>query len=239
MKKAFLLAAAAMVAMPSAANAAVELELGLGIDSSGSIGSANFNLQRQAYINVLNDPSVLPTDGTVAVGVNRFGSSAVQIFPVTVIDNTSIVNLINALTSMSYTSGSTNISGSITALTSDIFGNSITSNRQLIDISTDGRNNIGNLPLARNNALAAGIDQINCIGIGRGANCGNVQAGVGSFSLQANNFNDFEVALRQKIVTEVAGVPEPSTWAMLLLGFFGIGGALRRRKNVTTTVSYA
>jgi hypothetical protein len=34
-------------------------------------------------------------------------------------------------------------------------------------------------------------------------------------------------------------VPEPSTWAMLLLGFFGIGGALRRRRSVTTTVSYA
>lgn len=34
-------------------------------------------------------------------------------------------------------------------------------------------------------------------------------------------------------------VPEPSTWAMLLLGFFGIGGALRRRKSVTATVSYA
>jgi len=41
------------------------------------------------------------------------------------------------------------------------------------------------------------------------------------------------------IVVTPGGVPEPSTWAMLLLGFFGIGGALRRRKNVTTTVSYA
>ena len=35
-------------------------------------------------------------------------------------------------------------------------------------------------------------------------------------------------------------VPEPATWAMLILGFGLIGGALRRRKaNVRTSVSYA
>jgi hypothetical protein len=34
-------------------------------------------------------------------------------------------------------------------------------------------------------------------------------------------------------------VPEPSTWALMLLGFFGIGAVMRRRKDVTTTVSYA
>lgn len=33
----------------------------------------------------------------------------------------------------------------------------------------------------------------------------------------------------------VSGVPEPSTWAMLLIGFFGLGGVLRlpRRKSKT------
>lgn len=48
-------------------------------------------------------------------------------------------------------------------------------------------------------------------------------------------FDDLTVGDVQQVRS---GVPEPSTWAMLLLGFFGIGGALRRRKNVTTTVSY-
>ncbi|WP_379553225.1 PEPxxWA-CTERM sorting domain-containing protein [Erythrobacter sp. W53] len=36
-----------------------------------------------------------------------------------------------------------------------------------------------------------------------------------------------------------AAVPEPSTWAMLLLGFFGLGAAMRREKKVTTKVAYA
>ena len=37
----------------------------------------------------------------------------------------------------------------------------------------------------------------------------------------------------------VAGaVPEPATWAMMLVGFGGIGFAMRRRSKVRTTVSY-
>ena len=30
-----------------------------------------------------------------------------------------------------------------------------------------------------------------------------------------------------------AGVPEPETWTMMILGFGGIGAALRRRRSVT------
>lgn len=38
-----------------------------------------------------------------------------------------------------------------------------------------------------------------------------------------------------------AAVPEPATWAMLLLGFFAIGGVLRSRntRQTVTSVSYA
>lgn len=36
-----------------------------------------------------------------------------------------------------------------------------------------------------------------------------------------------------------APVPEPATWAMLLLGFGMVGFAMRKRSNVRTTVSYA
>ena len=36
----------------------------------------------------------------------------------------------------------------------------------------------------------------------------------------------------------VSAVPEPATWAMILLGFGLIGFAMRKRSNVRTTVSY-
>lgn len=42
------------------------------------------------------------------------------------------------------------------------------------------------------------------------------------------------------IGTSVTGaVPEPSTWALMILGFGAVGMAMRRRRNVTTKVSYA
>jgi PEP-CTERM motif len=34
-------------------------------------------------------------------------------------------------------------------------------------------------------------------------------------------------------VTHVAAVPEPSTWAMMVLGFAGVGFMVYRRRNQT------
>jgi hypothetical protein len=34
-------------------------------------------------------------------------------------------------------------------------------------------------------------------------------------------------------------VPEPATWAMMLIGFGAIGGALRRRQKVAGRIRFA
>ena len=39
-------------------------------------------------------------------------------------------------------------------------------------------------------------------------------------------------------VTVAAAVPEPATWAMMLVGFGAMGGALRRRQKVATRIRY-
>lgn len=233
------MAAALAVGVSAVPASAATLELALAIDGSGSISASNFALQRDAYVSVLSDLSVLPRDGSVAIGVYLFSSNVQTVFSFAEITAANHGALIAAVQAMVRPAGNTNIAGAITTATNDIFSNSISSDRQLIDVSTDGANNIGNLANARNAAIAAGIEQVNCIGIGNGANCSNVIAGTGAFSLQANNFEDFEAALRKKIVREVTGgVPEPTTWAMLIAGFGLIGGAMRRRR-VTTAVTFA
>ena len=214
----------------TSANAAT-LELGLAIDGSGSMSVAEFNLQRDAYISVLSDLSVLPRDGTTAIGIKVFSSTVINVFTMAEITVANHGALIAAITAMTRPGGSTSISGAINDFTTEIFGNSITSTRQIIDVSTDGVNNVGNLNTARTNALAAGIDQINCIGIGPGANCAPVIAGTGSFGLNATTFGEFETALRRKIIVEVRGVPEPGTWMMMIFGFGLAGTALRRQRR--------
>lgn len=37
----------------------------------------------------------------------------------------------------------------------------------------------------------------------------------------------------------ISAVPEPGTWAMMIFGFGAIGGFMRRRRNVTTRVTFA
>lgn len=40
-------------------------------------------------------------------------------------------------------------------------------------------------------------------------------------------------------VSSVAAVPEPATWAFMIVGFGAIGGAMRKRKKANVQVSYA
>ena len=103
--------------------------------------------------------------------------------------------------------------------------------RAVIDVSTDGFGNQGTDPgTAADNAILAGIDQVNCIGI---KNFGSADpdcsfiAGVGAFSINAGNFTEFQVKLEEKLRREL-GVPEPATLLILGMGLLGFGWMKRR-----------
>lgn len=216
--------ASAIVVQPN-----VEVELGLTIDASGSVGSFNFGVQRDAYVAALNN--VIPSFyGNIAIGVWRFDSSVDLIQDTLVInDATDLATLTTAIQNMAYTGGLTAIGPSIEAASTNLLGNAIDSNRQVIDVSTDGVANVGTDPVtAANNAIAAGIDAINCLGIGANANCGFID-GAGAFSVIADTFADVQNALERKLRREITGVPEPMTLALMGIALAGIG-ATRRRK---------
>lgn len=49
-----------------------------------------------------------------------------------------------------------------------------------------------------------------------------------------------DVAFKAKFGGSIGAVPEPATWAMLLIGFFAVGGTMRmKRQKCSVSVSYA
>ncbi|THD55625.1 PEPxxWA-CTERM sorting domain-containing protein [Phenylobacterium sp.] len=63
-------------------------------------------------------------------------------------------------------------------------------------------------------------------------------AGTGSDTITFNGRNDPSYnTLDNVAITQTAGVPEPTSWALMLSGFFGAGAFLRRRRAVTATAT--
>lgn len=51
--------------------------------------------------------------------------------------------------------------------------------------------------------------------------------------------NAFNLTTGMSFSAATGAVPEPATWAMMLLGMGMVGGAMRRKSKVTTKVAYA
>lgn len=238
-----LIIALALAVSPVVGHAMTITGLGLVIDTSNSISPENFELQRQAYINALSDDSLIPEDGTVAIGVWQFSTMAARVSSVVLINSQADKDiLINSLSGLVQTAQNTCIGCGINGARADlqIFGID-QFDKVIIDVSTDGFNNEpvnfdpnsdAFLAEAVANALDAGVDQINCLGIGGSADCSFI-AGTDSFSLLVGGFSDFEDALIEKIGVETEPppeiIPEPATALLFGLGIVGL--AARRRRD--------
>ncbi|PZO43187.1 MAG: PEP-CTERM sorting domain-containing protein [Phormidesmis priestleyi] len=262
-RKSFLGASCALLALgaltPAASYAAtfvdVDTELYLSVDSSGSVNTNEFNLQKQGYANAFLDTAIQNLIASSPKGISAaFGywSSASQqqtavasTWLRTAADAANFSALISATTRPF--SSSTGIGKGIEFAANELLNNSFRGTRLVIDVSGDGTNNSGLSPsIARDAALLAGVTTINGLPIGNASLLSyyqnNVQGGANSFSILANDFASFDAAVKDKIFREIVvipptpptSVPEPG----LMIGLVGIGVAafsLKRRNEETAS----
>lgn len=208
---------------------AVDLELVLAVDVSGSVDEEEAALQRQGYVAAVSDPEIIRAIrsgilGRIAVTYFEWAGDGWQI---PVVDWTLIDSAAAARTFSKKLSHASVGSGPWTSISQAIdFGAALfgTSNfdgtRRIIDVSGDGPNNTGGLVVAARDAAVARRITINGLpiindrfNISRAPmpnldlyyrNC--VIGGPGAFIVVAHGFRSFAKAIRRKLILEIAGI---------------------------------
>jgi hypothetical protein len=228
-----LLASVAAAPLLAQGNVAVDVELVLAADGSGSIDTAEMALQRNGCADAITSPEILDAiaqgfDGRIAVTYVEWGGAGSQhvIVPWAIIDGPESAAAFAAAvrTEPRQAFGWNSISNAIAFGQELIEGNAIDGHRRVIDVSADSGNYGGMpLPLARQNALLADIT-INglailcrdpqCSGRPRGMDLEDyfareVIGGPGSFVVTVDDQRSFEDAVRQKLLLEIAAKEPP------------------------------
>jgi hypothetical protein len=233
----------ALSAAAGSASASVIQALYLTMDGSGSIDNTEFATQINGYVGALNAVfAAAPTlYGDIAIGGGIFGRNFSQFFPVTAIDDAADLALLTAAIAGlnpgrgGINTGATAIGDAVTASANALLAYETALGvdlRLTIDVTTDGGNNFGSSPVtASEDAINAGLNAVNCLGIGAGANCKFVTtAGSGTDFGTVADFGDLQDALETKILTETGQIPEPSVMALLGIGLLGFAGLRRGQR---------
>lgn len=210
-----------------AKDVAVDLELVLAVDVSGSIDEAEARLQREGYVNAIIHPDVM---AAVKGGMlRRVAVTYIEwagLYQNTLVgwhlieDERSAAEFAQKLLDAPiFTAAWTSISGAINYALPLFQKNGFSGVRQVIDLSGDGPNNEGEMmPVARDRAIGLGVT-VNGLPIMNDRpspfgfpaykdldlyyiNC--VIGGPGAFIVVADTHVDFARAIRKKLILEIA-----------------------------------
>jgi hypothetical protein len=221
----------AAVALPVAAVAQteVDLELVLAVDVSPSMDIDELHVQRDGYVAAFRHPEVLTAIrsgplGRIAVTYVEWSGPQSQtiVVPWTLIDSEETAQAFATRLSASRHARyrGTSISGGLLFAAATFDNSEFTSTRKVIDISGDGPNNRG-VPVesVRSNVTASGIT-INGLPIVVKTAFGPysitnldvyyedcVIGGPGAFIIPVHDMSQLALAIRRKLLLEIAGLP--------------------------------
>lgn len=197
--------------------APVSVDLATCLDGSGSVGGGNFSLQTDGIASAIEDPDVVPRDGSVRLTMIQFNSfSRVEVEPTRITDD-NVDSLAQRIRDIGFRSGGTDIAGCIATARDTLSSAEPASSTQVIDVSTDGRSNQSAAERESERARDAGIDALNAIGVTNGIDRGLLEAivfprpvgGSNGFVVEVDEFEQFGEAIADKIRRETA-VPDPT-----------------------------
>ncbi|MEM7227000.1 MAG: DUF1194 domain-containing protein [Pseudomonadota bacterium] len=204
----------------------VDLELILAVDTSSSVSSQEFDLQMQGLAEAFRHPSVQAAieaagDLGIAVAMVQWSDNRKQTvaIPWQVLRGAASAEAFAAEISRTprfLVGGGTALGGALDFSLRQFGRNAFNGRRKVIDISGDGRTNQGAHPSRfRDEAVALGIT-INGLAIlnedvyvDRYYRY-NVIGGTGAFVMTAQDYEDFSVAILEKLIKEIAGAPVAS-----------------------------
>lgn len=220
---------------PAGAQRAVDLQLILAVDASGSVNDRRFELQKQGYAAAFRHPQVVKaimSGGEQAIAVTMMQWTGpfmhVQVVPWTLVkDEASAKAFADAIarSERELFGGGTSISGAIDQSLMLFSQSPFASQRRTIDISGDGANTSGrSITNARDEAVSKGIN-INGLPILSldpfldSYYQKNVIGGPGAFMIPASNYENFADAIVKKLILEIAAnetPPDARQWGVVV-----------------------